>query len=365
MVFRLRLMARELHNCIQAANVVTDTGVKIPVLMSTHIAVENGRATFTATNTDQTVSCRAACEGEGATLLNTAMLLSKAAVLKQDAPVDFVGSDDGRTVTASQGRAKWVMPCLPPDDFPHVVVSPVNAEPVKLNMQDVFGNLQAARDGIDPRVPDIRQGVYFDFEDGLRLVGCAKATVHVAQVPFEKIEYQSFVMPEKAVLHLESLFKGVSTAEIRVSDLAFSIDSDGIFFKSKLLEGSYVPYRRIIPESYAGTVLVDATEFSNAVKRTLAIRDDGKSLKLKIRFDEDISITARNVDGEESEDMCRADITGEPMEFTMSNVKLLRALASLDCDVLKIQYTARDKAIFFSPNGSTRENFRAVAPMMF
>lgn len=363
-MFRLRLMARELSACINAANVVTDTGVKIPVLMSTHISISGARATFTATNTDQTISCQAACEGEGAALLNTAMLLSKAAVLRQDAPVDFIGSDDGRTVTASQGRAKWVMPCLPPSDFPMEVAKPVDAPELALNMQDIFGNLQAARDGIDPRVPDIRQGVYFDFDEGLRLVGCAAAMIHVAQIPTVTETYKNFVMPDKSCAHVEALFKGVSSARLRVSELAFSIESDGLFFRSKLLEGTYVPWRKIIPESYAGTALIDGKEFGDAVKRALAIRDDGKSgFKFRIRFDEEVTITARNVEGEESEDACRAEIIGEPMEFLVSSARLMKALASLDCDVLKVQYTERDRPIFFSPNGSERMNFRAVAPM--
>lgn len=359
MTFSLNIMARELAACISAANVVTDGGAKIPVLKSTHISIKGGEVTFIATNTDQTVSCVAACVGEGTTLLDTAMLLQKAAVASVDVPVSFEGDD--KAVTVTQGRAKWKMPALRPDEFPLLVAAEIDAAPVTVVGRDLCAALAHAREAILPKSPNILGGAYFDFANGLHIVGGSPGGFHVCQVPgFERTDREGFVIPETSIQQIITLFQGAASCELRWSEAAFSIKSERLSYRSKLMPGKFPPYRNLITEQ-PGRILVDSAELAQTLKRGLAIKDDGKSLKLVLKIDNDISVVVTNAEGEESLDVCRADHqSGAPADIIISSVLLQKALGTLDCDTLQIDYTDRTKPIFISPVGADVENLRVV-----
>lgn len=365
MTFSMRIMARELAACIQAANTVTDTGVKLPILRATHISIDTGTATFIATNTDQTVSCRAACQGSGVVVLDTAMLLTKSAVCKPDQPIDFDG--DGKTVEAKQGRVKWKMPCLSPDEFPLSVAEQIASDPVPVIGRDICAALNRTREALQPKSPNILGGIYFDFTDGkLRLVGAARAGMHIVEIPgFAPVERAGFVLPETSIGQVASLFQGAASCELRSSALAFSLTSENLMYRSKLIEGNFPPYRQVIPQNSPGQVVADAAELSSAIKQALAIRDDGKSLRLKMNIDEDeISIRVTNADGEESESACpieRED--GKPVSFSLSPSRLMKALATLDCDTVRIGYSDHMSAFSISPVAGEAENLRVIMPM--
>lgn len=363
-MFQMRIMARELAACISAAHTVTDSGVKLPILRATHIAIENGTATFIATNTDQTVQTRAACQGSGVVVLDTQMLLSKASVCNPEQPIDFDG--DGKIVTASQGRTKWKMPCLTPDEFPLIVAAQVDAEPVSVVGRDLVAALVKAREGMQPKNPNILGGAHFDFSSGgLHIVGAAGAGLHSVQVPgFAATQYENFTLPETSLGHVQTLFQGAATCEMRASALAFSLTSDSLMYRSKLLEGTYPPYRNVIPRGVPGRILLDAAEFAATIRQALAIRDDGKSLRLAVHIENGAAVRVTNSDGEESTAECSGDHqSGTPVELKLSPSRLAKALATLDADTLQIEYTDHMSPIVISPVGAEFENLRVIMPL--
>lgn len=358
MTFRLSIMARELTNALAANSTVSDTGVKIPVLKATHIQVVEKFAIMTATNTDQTVSCRAACDGDGIAVLDTAMLLAKSQACKQDAPINFSG--DGKFVTATQGRAKWVMPCLAIDSFPIQAADKIDAPEIEMSAKYLVAALGDALAGIDAKSPGTNS-VFFDFFEGLRIWGRWTGGMHISQVAeFQPTEFRNFALTEQSAQQIGSLFKSGDTTKIRASENAVSIESGGIWYRSKLADAQPAAYRTFVNLARPNSVTFDAGEFRDALKRTLAIADDGKSLKMTMRIDGDITLSAINVDGEESSDFVKGAHSGEPVEFIFPHTRLKSAIDTLNCASVRLDYIDKTKPACLSAVGASRENLRFI-----
>lgn len=364
MTFTLEIMARELAACIAACNLVTESGVKIPVLKATYIKVADGKATFIATNTDQTVSVSAAAAGDGIAVIDTAMLDAKVRVCRQDAPIVFSGDD--KNVSASQGRAKWSMPCLDVSTFPIDVTKPVEADHFDVEPKGLLAAMAETHPGMEHNSPTTFGGMFFHFfNGGIRLVGMYKAGMHVRQVRGDFPEYRNFILPSEACRHVMSLFKDTVSAQIRATENSFTMQSDRAWYRSKLVEGEFMPYRKIIEMDRPNSATVDPVELLASIKRACAIRDDGKGHRLKcVVSDGSIHISMRNMDGEESADECRVEIDGDDGDFSLFPPRLISALETLECDTIRISYLDRTRAVVFSPINSDVENFRVLQPMI-
>ena len=129
-MFTLRIMPQELAAAVAACAQFADPSSKIPILKCLRIEIVGGFATFVATNTEQTIVIRAACEGGGSACIDAAALQAKVSRLRGTEPVKFEG--DKSSITVSHGRTKWKVPLMVDDEFPKQVADMARAEPVQL-----------------------------------------------------------------------------------------------------------------------------------------------------------------------------------------------------------------------------------------
>ncbi len=338
MSFSMQIMAREIATAISLCAQVVDASSKIPILKCTRISVADGMVSFMATNTQQTLTTRAACDGEGTICIDTQALAAKIATLKADAPVDFAG--DGKTVTIKQRRARWIAPLMF-DDFPMQLAAPLDAEPIQIGIgymraiEEAWGIIDAGH----PVVPIT----------GLRLQdnrviatdgkSCRVIQVHV-NMP------KPIIVPIKLASKLRDMFPNGGV--MRCNDLAMSMDSDNLSIKSQLVEGrdGYPDVAKIMAgfaDKLAAKVTVNRDGLLAAMKRAGAIRQSGEKnlsfLNMQLRFrDGEIEVFARNMDGEEGLDAveCGGDL--HECDIGFSGNQLLKEIGSMDAETIEISY---------------------------
>jgi DNA polymerase III sliding clamp (beta) subunit (PCNA family) len=375
--FTLNCMANQLSAAMNAAATVSDRGIKVPIVQATRIEVKDGTAFFIATNTDQSIRKHIAADGSGLVHLNTEALASKVRALRQTAPVSIVGDEKG--VTIEQGRTKWKLPALVNNGAYDFEASSGPLEGKKITIP--AGQLIAAAKAVQPAFSTdadryYLSGAFFDFTGGeLVAVATDGNLLHAVQFPGTFEAMDGLLMPPEAIAAIATLYAEADSLSLVATDDAFTLDDGETLFRSKMIEGSFPAWRRVVPKTI-GAAHLDCGEFIAAIERASAIREvqgskgAGRYVPLTISLvGSELAIEASNRDGEEGHDFCAAE-RDDDMEFVrvVAAGKLLVALRSfgqVDRVVLEFkEQTTPPTPFILRREVSDTSDFRLIQPMV-
>lgn len=346
MTFKLHCMANQLASVLDAANTVTDHGVKVPILKAIRIEVSNGQGEFISTNTDQTVRSVIAADGEGVIHLDTAALATKVKALRPNAPVSIEG--DASAVHIVQGRTRWKLPALVNTGFDfQAAASRIDGVEMPISFDALSSALRAAQPAfLVSQTHYHLQGASLEWVGGkMCVVGTDTHMLHAIQIAGQWPVRDGILLPPEGVAALSRLYAPGTDLKMIVGTTSVSLDDGETLFRSKMIDGKFPDWRRIVPKP-AGSVSVDAAAFIEALARVSAIREDeGKTSRfVQVRMvigDSEITMTTKNRDGEEGADYCecqRMDGEGE-YGLTVSASMLLTSLRSMgQVDTLRLEF---------------------------
>lgn len=218
----------------------------------------------------------------------------------------------------------------------------------------------------------ILTGVLFAFSDGeLTLVATDGFRLSSTKFPISASEFTaSFVVP-KTILGEISRNAEVEEVllEYREKDKQIVFESGDVVFSSRLLEGSFPDYAKIIPKTYAYKITVDKEDILRAVKlASIFARDNANIVKLKIK-NEELIVTAESSAAGNQETKIEAKVeTGsqnlESSSFEIAfNYKFLEDfLGSVSREDLVMQFSEADKpGVFLDP--STPDYLHLIMPV--
>lgn len=105
---------------------------------------------------------------------------------------------------------------------------------------------------------------------------------------------------------------------------------------SRLIEGEFLDYKRVIPEGCKTRVVVDVRDFINTIERASLIITERLKNPLRITFDGNITVRCQTALGKVVDEL-NAEIEGEPVEIGFNNRYLLDALRNSRCDKLAFE----------------------------
>lgn len=105
---------------------------------------------------------------------------------------------------------------------------------------------------------------------------------------------------------------------------------------SRLIEGEFLDYKRVIPEGCKTRVVVDVRDFINTIERASLIITERLKNPLRITFDGNITVRCQTALGKVVDEL-PAEIEGEPVEIGFNNRYLLDALRNSRCDKLAFE----------------------------
>lgn len=356
MTFALNILAREIASAIAACAQVVDQSSKIPILKTTRISVAGGIASFLATNTDQTITARRACEGEGVACIDTQALAVKVSSLRPDDIVSMIG--DGKFVTITQGRTKWKVPVLL-DDFPVSVGAPVKGDAVPVDRRFI-DRLVIAKGATQPTAMTNYAGVWLDKGYIVAVDGRQMRVIAGADLP-------TCVIPPVVVDKAASLFK--IDAEVTVSDTAIQFATENLTLKAKLYDYKPSDWQAGIAK-FDGMarygVGVEAEPFLATLRRAGAIGSSGEKtgafINMQLRFQAgQIEVFTRNSTGEEGSDTLDCEIYEEAFaEVGIHGGMLIAAVDTLEGEI-RLRYGGASDPIMLGDD----DNLRVIFPRMF
>lgn len=312
----------------------------IPILSNVLMQAEGGSLTLTATDLDIeiTESAPADVAGKGAATASALMLHDIVRKLPDGAQIRLsLVQDEGR-LQITAGRYEGSLAVLPDEDFPTLSSDDMR---VRFSMPAsdllrLFAKTRFAMSQEETRY--YLNGVYLHaFADGAaKLMRAAATDGHRlarldAPLPAGADKMPGVIVPRKAVAELGRLLvDSEETVEVAVSEAKIRFSFGAVRLTSKLIDGTFPDYERVIPKANANVMRVETKDFAQAVDRVSTVSADRtRSIKLALGTDR-LRLTVNNPEAGSALEELSVDYGGEPLEIGFNARYLLDVAAEID-----------------------------------
>ncbi len=326
-----------LLKAVSQAQSVVERRNTIPILANVLIEAEGDTVSFRATDLDIEVvdKCAAMVERAGATTVSAVTLHEIVRKLPDGAMVQL--TDDGASgrLTVEAGRSNFSLATLPKEDFPVMASAEYDsnfAVPAPV-LRRLFDKSKFAISTEETRY--YLNGVYMhvaDSENG-RALRCVATDGHRlaridAPLPPEASDMPGVIVPRKTVGELRKLLDDDEMSiAVSVSEAKVRFATPDITLTSKVIDGTFPDYTRVIPMGNTRKLEVDAAEFAKAVDRVATVSSE-RSRAVKLSLDEDKLVLSVNApDSGAAEEELAVAYNDERLEIGF-NAKYLLEIAS-------------------------------------
>ncbi|MGR3377421.1 DNA polymerase III subunit beta [Salipiger abyssi] len=326
-----------LLKAVSQAQSVVERRNTIPILANVLIEAEGDTVTFRATDLDIEVLDKAPAmvERAGATTVSAVTLHEIVRKLADGAMVQLADDGAAGRLTVTAGRSNFNLATLPKEDFPVMASSEYSSNfTAKAEvLRKLFDKSKFAISTEETRY--YLNGVYMhvaDSEDG-RMLRCVATDGHRlaridAPLPAGAEEMPGVIVPRKTVGELRKLLdEDDMDIAVSVSETKVRFATPDITLTSKVIDGTFPDYSRVIPAGNTRRLEVDASEFAKAVDRVATVSSE-RSRAVKLQLDEDRLVLSVNApDSGAAEEELAVAYGDEPLEIGF-NAKYLLEIAS-------------------------------------
>ncbi|SFV57639.1 DNA polymerase III beta subunit [hydrothermal vent metagenome] len=255
---------------------------------------QNNQCIIKATDSEiglQIITDNIIIEAEGAFTANGKKLLDIIRILKDD---EITLEILDNVLIIKQKHSKFKLPTFDANNYPHFP-SMENKPQITLDSLALIQNLKKISPSIDTNNPKFElNGALINIkENSTDLVGTDTRRLAIASIPGNNNEALSLIVPKKAILEIQKLF--LDQINIYFDETNLIISNKNYFFYTRLINGKFPDYQRIIPTTTKYQLTLPKKEMIDAIKMITTI-----SQEIKMTFHNDIiifnSLSADNVE---------------------------------------------------------------------
>jgi DNA polymerase-3 subunit beta len=339
----------KLLRCLSHVQSVVERRNTIPILSNVLIeASADGRVRIMATDLDlQVVESidAVSVEGAGAITVQAHLLFDIARKLPDGSQVSFETADNRMAVKA--GRSRFSLPTLPRDDFPVIVEGdlPTSFElPARL-LAELIDRTRFAISTEETRY--YLNGIFLHVSDDDQPVLKAAATDghRLARFTLARPDgaegMPDVIVPRKAVGELRKLLEealdGNVEIDLSASKIRFTLGGEGgVVLTSKLIDGTFPDYSRVIPTGNDKLLKLDPKSFYEGVDRVATIATEKtRAVKMGLETDK-VTLSVTSPDNGTAAEEVPADYSSEALEIGFNANYLKDILGQIDGDTVEL-----------------------------
>ena len=340
----------------------------LPVLSNVLMILKDSELSLTGTDLEVELVARvtvAEAMQPGEITVPARKLLDICKSLADQASVELTMLADGR-LTLKSGRSRFTLATLPAAEFPNVEEEPdtFSLSLPQSKLRELLENTSFAMAQQDVRY--YLNGMLFEVaSDYLRVVATDWHRLAMETLPIEKgiDEVQQLILPRKGIMELVRL---LSDDEEDI-DLTFGQNHirarvPAITFTSKLVDGKFPDYNRVLPKGGNKVVIGNCQELRDAFARASILSNEKyRGVRVLLSTGE-LKILANNPEQEEAEEVVSVDYEGESLEIGFNVSYLIDVLSTLTSERVRITLSdPNSSALLEAEEGS--EALYVVMPM--
>ena len=362
---KLTAAREELLAPLQSVIGVVERRQTMPVLANVLLAARDNKLSVTGTDleVELVATCAVSVQQPGDITVPGRKLLDIFRSLPEK--VSVMLSMEGERVSVRAGRSRFTLSSLPASEFP--LVEEINAQQTLTMPQGEFRRL-IDKTHFAMAQQDVRyylNGLLLETDgkalravatDGHRLALCETELSGKARTS------QQVIVPRKGVLELQRILGTENNIELAVGTNHVRAQIGEIRFTSKLIDGRFPEYARVIPSNPPKTVEADRENLRQALQRTAILSNEKyRGIRLTARPDL-LTLQAHNPEQEEAEDQVEVSYKGEEVEIGFNVNYLLDALSAIEGDKVQIGLTDSNSSCLIHAPGTMHTRY-VVMPM--
>jgi DNA polymerase-3 subunit beta len=353
---------------LQAVAGIIERRHTLPILSNVLLQREGTRLAFVATDIEIEISADAATEaqGEGKSLtVGARKLLDILRALPEGAEVTLTQGE--KRLQLKSGKSRFQLQTLPPEDFPRLAAPDGAAVSLSLPQKALKGLLALVQYAMAQQ--DIRyylNGLLMVIDgEELRMVATDGHRLAVATraVAAAGLARQEVILPRKTIIELTKLLGETDdpvVIELSASQARFRFD--GVLLASKLVDGKFPDYQRVIPTAHPKHLRINRQLLAQALGRAAILTSDKFRGVRWVLGEGSLRVSCTNTEQEEAQDELDVDYKGEALDVGFNVQYLLDVLNNLDAEEIEVALgDANSSALVTVPS---RADFKYVVMPM-
>ncbi|MEX0953831.1 MAG: DNA polymerase III subunit beta [Rhizobiaceae bacterium] len=336
---RVTLERSNLLKSLNHVHRVVERRNTIPILSNVLLNADGASLEMKATDLDLeiTEATPGNVEQGGATTVPAHLLYDIVRKLTEGSEVMLKTDESGGSMSVVSGRSNFKLQCLPQSDFPQLSAGSFS-HIFRLDstaLKALIENTQFAISTEETRY--YLNGIFMHtHEEGgtlnLRAVATDGHRLARAEIdaPAGSEGMPGIIIPRKTVSELQKLVDDPDVAvTIELSDTKIRFTIGSVVLTSKLIDGTFPDYERVIPSGNDKKLVVDRQTFAAAVDRVSTISSErGRAVKMSIAEGQ-VTLTVNNPDSGSATEELAAEYSSDPIDIGFNAKYLLDVAAQL------------------------------------
>lgn len=338
----LKATQEKLLSVLQSVAGIVEKRHTLPILANVLVRKTGGNVQFTTSDLEIQIRTSSDLDGDAGnytTTVGARKLIDILRTMPADQTVSLESSQN--KLILKGGKSRFTLQTLPAEDFPLVQEAPSFGPKFNVpqkTLKDLLNQVSFAM-----AVHDIRyylNGILFVAEGkSLSLVATDGHRLAFASAQLDvDVPRQEVILPRKTVLELQRLLSDAEGAiEMQFANNQAKFSFGGMEFVTKLVEGKFPDYNRVIPKNHKNSVTLGRSPLLSSLQRTAILTSEKfKGVRLNIEPGT-LRVASNNAEQEEAVDELDIDYGGDAIEIGFNVTYLIDALANMDQDMVKIE----------------------------
>jgi len=322
---------------------VVERRTTIPILSNVLLRAEPGRLALSATDMDLEIVERvpAQIEREGRTTAPAHTLYDIVRKLREGAQIEIETSGERNALVLRSGRSTFTLACLPPEDYPLMASGelPYNFSLSATELRTLIDRTRFAISTEETRY--YLNGIYLHATkaDEVPIIRAVATDGHrLARMemvlPEGAAGMPGIIIPRKTVLELRKLVEeNEDEVQIGLGETKIRLAIGEAALTSKLIDGTFPDYGRVIPQNNDKELIVDKKDFEAAVDRVSTISSErGRAVKLALSAGK-LVLSVTNPDSGSATEELEVEYAADALDIGFNSRYLLDIAAQIEGEV--------------------------------
>ena len=341
---------------------IVDKKNSLPILSNILIEAKDNTLTLSSTDMDISIIEKIDCNvfEDGATTINSQILYDIVRKIDDNSEIEII-SNDGKLLTLRANGSRFSLACLPKEDFP-IIDQNNSGVNIKINSQIIFKLIDKTKFAIsNEETRYFLNGLYFNInkEENKNIVTLVGTDGHRLAKFSHYIEdnideVSGVIIPKKTIYELSKLLsERDQSVLISISSNKIIFTIDNIIFISKLIDGSFPDYKRVIPKDNLNILKVNREILLAAVDRVSTIANE-KSPVIKFKLLHNVLNlnTINNENSTASEDL-KINYNGDDIEIGFNSKYIMDIVNNLEDEEISINLKDNTSPIIATENSNS------------